>query len=190
MVGNEQPGCLHAGMDLYKWAMKIGPIAPSPLVLDCFDLALDIRTLDMEASPYDLRGWGYGVVAIETAAGKAEYMERQQAPSAAVRRRAPTPPRRTCARRHQLRPTGLAHAPPERRAPRSAPHLPDGAHSRGDSRLSSAACAPSSTTASPHRRSLPTSLHRRLPTTGSSSTSTPLASAAAIIMPGQGTMRR
>lgn len=78
MVGAEQPGCLHAGMDLYKWAMKIGPIAPSALVVDCFDLALDIRTLDMEASPYDLRGWGYGVVAIETAAGKAEYMERQQ----------------------------------------------------------------------------------------------------------------
>src|SRR5699024_12805130 len=42
-----------------------------------FDLAADIRTLDMEASPYDLRGWGYGVVAVETAAGKAEYMRRQ-----------------------------------------------------------------------------------------------------------------
>ncbi len=79
MVANEQPGCLHAGMDLYKWAMKIGPIAPSDLVVDCFDLAMDIRILDMEASPYDLRAWGYGVVAIETAAGKAEYMDRQKA---------------------------------------------------------------------------------------------------------------
>lgn len=78
MVADEQPGCLHAGMDLYKWAMKIGPIASSDLVIDCFDLALDIRTLDMEASPYDLRGWGYGVVAIETAAGKAEYLDRQK----------------------------------------------------------------------------------------------------------------
>lgn len=78
MVSNEQPGCLHAGMDLYKWAMKVGPIAPSDLVVDSFDLALDIRTLDMEASPYDLRGWGYGVVAIETAEGKAEYMRRQE----------------------------------------------------------------------------------------------------------------
>ncbi|SMY00654.1 hypothetical protein BSP239C_03133 [Brevibacterium sp. 239c] len=82
MVANEQPGCLHAGMDLYKWAMKIGPIAPSDLVVDCFDLTLDIRTLDMEASPYDLRDWGYGVVAIETAAGKAEYMDRQRVFSA------------------------------------------------------------------------------------------------------------
>ncbi|TGD11457.1 3-methyladenine DNA glycosylase [Brevibacterium sp. S111] len=78
MIADEQPGCLHAGMDLYKWAMKISPIADSGLVVDCFDLALDIRTLDMEASPYDLRGWGYGVVAIETAAGKAEYMRRQK----------------------------------------------------------------------------------------------------------------
>lgn len=79
MIMNEQPGCLHAGMDLYKWAMKIAPIASSSLVIDCFDLTLDIRALDMEASPYDLREWGYGVVAIETAAGKAEYMERQKA---------------------------------------------------------------------------------------------------------------
>nr|WP_167953049.1 3-methyladenine DNA glycosylase [Brevibacterium marinum] len=79
MVRDEQPGCLHAGMDLYKWAMKIGPVADSDLVVDCFDLALDIRTLDMEASPYDLRGWGYGVVAVETAEGKAEYMARQRA---------------------------------------------------------------------------------------------------------------
>lgn len=79
MRANEQPGCLHAGMDLYKWAMKLEPIVPSETVLACFDLAMDIRTLDMEASPYDVRPWGYGVVAIETAAGKAEYMERQAA---------------------------------------------------------------------------------------------------------------
>ena len=24
----EQPGCLHAGMDVYKWAMKLGPLVP------------------------------------------------------------------------------------------------------------------------------------------------------------------
>lgn len=79
MVSMEQPGCLHAGMDLYKWAMKLGPIVPSQVIVTAFDLARDIRTLDMEASPYDVRAWGYGVVAIETAAGKAEYMRRQQA---------------------------------------------------------------------------------------------------------------
>lgn len=78
MRANEQPGCLHAGMDLYKWAMKLEPIVESATVLDAFDLARAIRTLDMEASPYDVRAWGYGVVAIETARGKAEYMRRQE----------------------------------------------------------------------------------------------------------------
>ena len=53
-VAIEQPGCLHAGMDLYKWAYKLTPAVPSDLVMDCFDLARDIRELDMRASPYDL----------------------------------------------------------------------------------------------------------------------------------------
>ncbi|WAL41358.1 MULTISPECIES: 3-methyladenine DNA glycosylase [Brevibacterium] len=79
MVANEQPGCLHAGMDLYKWAMKLEPIVASETVLDAFDLAVDIRRLDMEASPYDLHDWGLEPVRIETAAGKAEYKRRQEA---------------------------------------------------------------------------------------------------------------
>jgi len=76
-VSHEQPGCLHAGMDLYKWAYKLDPFAPSELVADCFELALDIRELDMCASPYDLRALGYAPVEIETAAGRAEYARRQ-----------------------------------------------------------------------------------------------------------------
>ncbi len=75
----EQPGCLHAGMDVYKWAVKLGPLVPGDILLDTFELARDIRTLDMEASPYDLTGWGYSPVAIETPAGKAQYVERQRA---------------------------------------------------------------------------------------------------------------
>jgi len=75
----EQPGCLHAGMDLYKWAVKLGPIVPGEVLLDAFELARDIRVLDMEASPYDLREWGYEPVAIETHEGKAEYVRRQRA---------------------------------------------------------------------------------------------------------------
>ena len=74
----EQPGCLHAGMDVYKWAVKLGPLVPGDLLLDAFQLASDIRRLDMEASPYDLRAWGAEPVAIETAAGKAEYVRRQR----------------------------------------------------------------------------------------------------------------
>ena len=75
----EQPGCLHAGMDVYKWAVKLGPLVPGPLLLDAFVLARDIRTLDMEASPYDLTAWGYSPVAIETPDGKAQYVSRQRA---------------------------------------------------------------------------------------------------------------
>lgn len=78
-VRYEQPGCLHAGMDVYKWAVKLGPLVPGDILLDAFELARDIRTLDMEASPYDLTDWGYSPVAIETAAGKAEYVARQRA---------------------------------------------------------------------------------------------------------------
>lgn len=75
---NDQAGCVHATMDLYKWASKLGPLVPGELFLDCFELAVDARVLDMEASPYDCRAHGIGVVAIETPEGKAEYVERQR----------------------------------------------------------------------------------------------------------------
>ncbi|WP_020389325.1 hypothetical protein [Kribbella catacumbae] len=74
----EQGGCLHANMDLYKWATKLMPFAPSSLLLDCFELARDIRTLDMRASPYDLALLGYEPVPIETPAGKAQYAAAQR----------------------------------------------------------------------------------------------------------------
>jgi len=78
----EQPGCLHAGMDLYKWAVKLGPLVPGDLLLDAFELARDVRVLDMEASPYDLADHGYAPVRIETPEGKAEYVRRQRGFSA------------------------------------------------------------------------------------------------------------
>jgi hypothetical protein len=78
----EQPGCLHAGMDLYKWAHKLVPAVSSDLVMDCFELARDIRALDMRAAPYDLRELGYEPVRIETAEGKAEYAAAQRGFSA------------------------------------------------------------------------------------------------------------
>lgn len=74
----EQPGCLHAGMDLYKWSYKLIPAVPSELLLDCFRLARDIREVDMRASPYDLVELGYSPIAIETVAGKAEYIALQR----------------------------------------------------------------------------------------------------------------
>jgi hypothetical protein len=74
----EQPGCLHANMDLYKWALKLGPAVPGDLLLDCFELARDIRYTDMAASPYDVAAYGVDAVAIETPQGKAEYVRRQR----------------------------------------------------------------------------------------------------------------
>ncbi|MDO4241436.1 MAG: 3-methyladenine DNA glycosylase [Microbacteriaceae bacterium] len=74
----EQAGCLHAGMDLYKWATKLGPIVPGELLLDCFELARDIRTVDMQASPYDVSDFGLPAIEIENAAGKREYVALQR----------------------------------------------------------------------------------------------------------------
>lgn len=78
-VGLEQPGCLHAGMDLYKWAVKLTPAVPSELVADAFELARDLRVLDMRASPYDVRVLGLEPVAVETPEGKAAFVAAQRA---------------------------------------------------------------------------------------------------------------
>lgn len=89
-VAAEQPGCLHAGMDVYKWAFKLAPAVPGELVLDAFELAADIRVLDMRASPYDLAALGYQPIRIETAEGKQEYAGAQRfftARANALRRR-------------------------------------------------------------------------------------------------------
>jgi hypothetical protein len=74
----DQPGCLHVAMDCYTWAMKLGPAVPGDLLLDCFELAAEIRLLDMRASPYDVSGYGHEPVAVETPEGKAEYVVRQR----------------------------------------------------------------------------------------------------------------
>ncbi|MBK8459593.1 MAG: 3-methyladenine DNA glycosylase [Micropruina sp.] len=75
---NEQPGCLHAGMDTYKWAYKLHPIVGADLVAECFALARDIREVDMRASPYDLSALGYAPIRIETPEGKAGYVGLQR----------------------------------------------------------------------------------------------------------------
>ncbi|MEO5878502.1 MAG: 3-methyladenine DNA glycosylase [Streptosporangiaceae bacterium] len=74
----EQPGCLHANMDLYKWAYKLSPLIGSELVADCFALARDVRTMDMRASPYDLSDLGHRPITVETPEGRAEYAALQR----------------------------------------------------------------------------------------------------------------
>jgi hypothetical protein len=72
-ISLEQPGCVHANMDLYKWAAKSMPWIGTELLLDCFELAVELRDLDMRASPYDLSAWGREPVRIETAEGRRIY---------------------------------------------------------------------------------------------------------------------
>jgi hypothetical protein len=74
----EQRGCLHANMDLYKWAFKLAPFTPAELTADCFALARDIREVDMRASPYDLAKLGFAPIRIETPEGRAAYEVHQR----------------------------------------------------------------------------------------------------------------
>ncbi|MBV8930356.1 MAG: 3-methyladenine DNA glycosylase [Mycobacteriaceae bacterium] len=78
-AGTEQPGCVHAAMDLYKWCYKLGPLVDSGLLLDCLELAADARALDMRASPYDLADYGFTPIEIDQPAGRVEYVRIQRA---------------------------------------------------------------------------------------------------------------
>jgi len=75
---NEQPGCVHVTMDLYKWAMKSAPWVPAELAADCFELARDARSVDMRASPYDFSAVGLAPIRIETLEGRGEYEQEQR----------------------------------------------------------------------------------------------------------------
>lgn len=72
----EQGGCIHANMDLYKWASKLWPWVGSDLLAKTFLLAVRGRELDMRASPYDLPG--FPPIPIETESGRREYQREQQ----------------------------------------------------------------------------------------------------------------
>ena len=95
---------MHAAMDCYKWAYKLGPLIDSGLLMDCLELAADARELDMRASPYDLSDYGFAPIAIETPAGRAEYVRAQQD----IAQRA-APLRAALAERCDLLLTGGAH---------------------------------------------------------------------------------
>lgn len=74
----EQRGCLHANMDLYKWAFKLAPFTPGELMADCFALAREIREVDMRASAYDCTSLGLAPIPVETPEGRAEFECRQR----------------------------------------------------------------------------------------------------------------
>lgn len=75
---NEQFGCIHFNMDLYRWSYKGSPWFGADLMRRCFELALSARELDMRASPYDLSEYGYEPILIETASGREAYRDEQQ----------------------------------------------------------------------------------------------------------------
>ena len=77
-VDHEQPGCLHATMDLYKWAFRLSPLIGAEVVADCFALAREARALDMRAAPYDLRPLGVEPLRVEEPAGRAEFARLQR----------------------------------------------------------------------------------------------------------------
>lgn len=75
----EQPACIHANMDLYKWAFKSMPWVGSDLLLRCFELAMHARAIDMRASPYDLSNYReFPPIKIETPEGRAQYEQLQR----------------------------------------------------------------------------------------------------------------
>lgn len=75
---HDQPGCIHVTMDLYRFAYKIAHYCPSRLMFDAFELAIRAREVDMRASPYDLSAFGLSPIKIETAEGRALYVELQR----------------------------------------------------------------------------------------------------------------
>lgn len=74
---HEQPGCIHANMDLYKWAYKSTPWIASDLLKETLFFAIEAREIDMRAAPYDLSAWGYEPIKIETSEGRREYEKEQ-----------------------------------------------------------------------------------------------------------------
>lgn len=77
-IEHEQGGCVHANMDLYKWAFKLSPLISSDLLRECFMLAVAAREIDMRASPYDFASLGFTPIKIESPEGQEEYRQAQR----------------------------------------------------------------------------------------------------------------
>jgi hypothetical protein len=82
-IATEQPGCLHATMDLYKWAYRLSPLVSADLIADTFELARAARELDMRAAPYDLQDLGLEPLPLETPAGRSQFAALQRELAAA-----------------------------------------------------------------------------------------------------------
>mmetsp|Transcript_20604 Transcript_20604/g.62847 ORF Transcript_20604/g.62847 Transcript_20604/m.62847 type:complete len:326 (+) Transcript_20604:185-1162(+) len=89
-----QPGCVHATLDLLRYALALFPHLPAEVVGDALEIAVDARLIDMRASPYDLSAapeaarvdFDLSPICIETREGRREY---QAAQADLARRAAP-----------------------------------------------------------------------------------------------------
>lgn len=77
-VRNEQPACLHAGMDLYAHVAAMEAGAPGELLVDALTAAFDAREVDMRSSPYDLSRWGLAPIPVETPEGRSAFVAFQR----------------------------------------------------------------------------------------------------------------
>ncbi|WP_231750551.1 MULTISPECIES: hypothetical protein [unclassified Dietzia] len=78
-VRNEQPACLHSGMDLYSHVAAMEAGAPGELLRDSLVAAFDAREVDMRSSPYDLSAWGLDPIPVESPEGRAMFVAHQRA---------------------------------------------------------------------------------------------------------------
>jgi len=79
-VENEQPACIHATMDLFKYAYQLYPFVSSDLLRRCLSVAVEARKIDMRASPYNvshIEGCE-APICVETTDGKLQYVDEQK----------------------------------------------------------------------------------------------------------------
>ena len=76
----ENIACIHYNMDLFKYAYAIYPLCSSELLLNCLELAIYARKVDMLASPYDVQQYipDMNPINIETIEGKKKYIQEQE----------------------------------------------------------------------------------------------------------------
>jgi len=55
----EQPACLHAHMDLLKIALRLKPYCDPSVLVDVLEIALEARSIDVGASPYDCSAYSW-----------------------------------------------------------------------------------------------------------------------------------
>ena len=75
-------------MDLLKWYGLLFPLLPSHFGVRALRVAIQARTIDMRASPYDVEHWfsvnnhphslPVTAIPVETASGRAEYVREQR----------------------------------------------------------------------------------------------------------------